>query len=1039
MQESQTIVSNNIYALNVLGLYDNDTDHSLNIKVPSMSSNVDIVFPNNYGIADQVLATDGAGNLYWSTGGAGGGNVTGPVSSTDNAISIYNGVTGKIIKNSLVTIDSSGNIFTPGYLFTKTSIKMEDQNSKTVTLQSNTSLTNDYTLTFPADAGATGQVLSTDGIGNLSWKNITGGGNVVGPNSSTNNAVSRFDGVSGSVIENSLLTVDDAGNTDTPGYIKSITSLKTGTVSLNPPLTGGNYTLTFPTSTGTNGQVLTTDGTGNLSWDSGQGGGNVIGPNSSTDMAVALFLGDTGKILQNSTLLYSSDNLLIPGYVKTDTALVMKSDGSQNTTIQSAPSLIQNITFTMPNTTGTSDQVLTTDGSGALSWSDKGGPGNGDVTGPSSSINSGIALFNGVTGKIIKSSGITVDGADNTIIPGYVKTKTALYLEDPGVSIQSVALEAPTPLIVGYTLTLPTDTGTNDQVLTTDGTGILSWTDKGGIHGGGDVVGPSSSTDNGIALFNGTTGKLLQNSNVTISSDNMIVPGYIRTENILQMAVGSYNLSLKAPSTLSSNIEFTYPNNTGTNGQVLTTNGSGVLSWSTPAITGNVIGPDTATDRAIAIYNGSSGKAIQNTGVIIDENNNLATTGSLQSSTSLKLPNGSGAISLQSPTLTTDVTLTLPPNTGTSNQVLTTDGTGVMTWTSIDGDVNGPGSSTDNALARFDGTTGKLIQNSNAILDDTGNLQLEGYIKTNKNIVFEDPGIGTNTITISAPTPLIENLNVTLPGNNGISGQFLSTDGNGVTSWNDGGDVTGPSSSGNGRVALFDGITGKLLKEDSNVFVNTSGTLNASSLISSTNVQAGNGGSLQLQSVSGLNLSHSAGLMTSGYNLVWPTEIPSEGEVLNIESVNTSTSTATMNWKSTSISFNSSQQTGTTVTYNYTPDEIMGGTFTRYNIDELTLDSFPTETEIITRLEKYGPSTTYLGCSWKWTLVNMNSTAELFLQSKPAGASGDGPTPLNFTYDLLFRNNGYATFYFFVAKDNTDTTKVYVYMMNSENVVPGQS
>lgn len=38
------------------------------------------------------------------------------------------------------------------------------------------------------------------------------------------------------------------------------------------------------------------------------------------------------------------------------------------------------------------------------------------------------------------------------------------------------------------------------------------------------------------------------------------------------------------------------------------------------------------------------------------------------------------------------------------------------------GDVVGPASSTDNAVARFDGTTGKLLQNSVAILDDSGNL-----------------------------------------------------------------------------------------------------------------------------------------------------------------------------------------------------------------------------------------------------------------------------------------------------------------------------
>jgi hypothetical protein len=42
------------------------------------------------------------------------------------------------------------------------------------------------------------------------------------------------------------------------------------------------------------------------------------------------------------------------------------------------------------------------------------------------------------------------------------------------------------------------------------------------------------------------------------------------------------------------------------------------------------------------------------------------------------------------------------------------------------GDVNGPASSTDNALARFDGTGGKTLQNSVVIVSDSG--QISGYL-----------------------------------------------------------------------------------------------------------------------------------------------------------------------------------------------------------------------------------------------------------------------------------------------------------------------
>jgi hypothetical protein len=49
--------------------------------------------------------------------------------------------------------------------------------------------------------------------------------------------------------------------------------------------------------------------------------------------------------------------------------------------------------------------------------------------------------------------------------------------------------------------------------------------------------------------------------------------------------------------------------------------------------------------------------------------------------------------------------------------------TGVITNSSpsLGGDVVGPASATDNAVARFDATTGKLIQNSVTLIDDTGN------------------------------------------------------------------------------------------------------------------------------------------------------------------------------------------------------------------------------------------------------------------------------------------------------------------------------
>ena len=81
-----------------------------------------------------------------------------------------------------------------------------------------------------------------------------------------------------------------------------------------------------------------------------------------------------------------------------------------------------------------------------------------------------------------------------------------LRLEDT-TGGEYVALQAPGTIASSYTLTLPVDDGTNGQALITDGNGVLSWS----TAASGDVYGPASATDNAVARFDLTTGKIIQN------------------------------------------------------------------------------------------------------------------------------------------------------------------------------------------------------------------------------------------------------------------------------------------------------------------------------------------------------------------------------------------------------------------------------------------------------------------------------------------------------------------------------------------------
>jgi hypothetical protein len=83
-----------------------------------------------------------------------------------------------------------------------------------------------------------------------------------------------------------------------------------------------------------------------------------------------------------------------------------------------------------------------------------------------------------------------------------------------------------------------------------------------------------------------------------------------------------------------------------------------------------------------------------------------------------------------------------------ANNVNITGGT--ITGVTGLGDVTGPASSTDNAIARFNGTTGKLIQNSAVIIDDSNNVTGVNTLTTTNLVVNDDATLGgSNADTVA--------------------------------------------------------------------------------------------------------------------------------------------------------------------------------------------------------------------------------------------------------------------------------------------------
>ena len=104
------------------------------------------------------------------------------------------------------------------------------------------------------------------------------------------------------------------------------------------------------------------------------------------------------------------------------------------------------------------------------------------------------------------------------------------------------------------------------------------------------------------------------------------------------------------------------------------------------------------------------------------------------------------------------------------------DASQVANLPTASGDVVGPASATDNAIARFDGTTGKLVQNSSVIVTDLG-----------------DVGIGTTTVDTKLHLVGTSGNTLKIVDGNQAVGRVLTSDADGVASW---ADVTGGGGSG---------------------------------------------------------------------------------------------------------------------------------------------------------------------------------------------------------------------------------------------------
>jgi len=205
---------------------------------------------------------------------------------------------------------------------------------------------------------------------------------------------------------------------------------------------------------------------------------------------------------------------------------------------------------------------------------------------------------------------------------------------------------------------------------------------------------------------------------------------------------GTWNASTNTPTLTSS---------TGTKGYYYVvsvagnTNLDGITDWLVGdwAVYNGTVWQKVDNTETVTSVNGQTGAVVLTT-TNVAEGTNLYYTdararASVSAGTGISYVSGTGVITNSAP----DQTVVLNAGTGISTSGTYPNFTITNTSPSLGGDVVGPASATDNAVARFDSTTGKLLQNSVVTVGDSGAVS----------------GVTTLSASTSVTTPIVQAVN----------------------------------------------------------------------------------------------------------------------------------------------------------------------------------------------------------------------------------------------------------------------------------------
>ena len=587
-------------------------------------------------------------------------SATTPLAGTEQIPLVQSGATKK------VTVDG---LFTSANLGTPTAISLTNATNVPV---------DQATGVLPVNHGGTGTttpsiVAGTNVTVSGTWPNQTinasgGTAPVISMAAATTSANGYLTSTDWNTF-NSKLTSGGALGTPSSGTATNLTGLplSTGVTGLLPVANGGTGTATPAIVAGTNVTVSGTWPNQTINATGGSGGGDVSGPASSTDNAVARFDLTTGKIIQNSGVIINDSGEVTTGVWK-GTEVGLSYGGTGAATASQARGNI------LPSYTGNAGKVLAVN-AGATDVEYISAGGTGTVT--SVAVSGGSTGLTTTGGPITAAGTITLAGTLAVAYGGTgvtTSTGTGSTVLSTSPTLVTPLLGTPTSVALTNATGLPLGSGvTGTLPVANGGTGVTTST------GTGSTVLSTSPTLVTPAL--GTPSALI-GTNITGTAAGLTA-GNVTTNANLTGAVTSTGNATSLGSFTSAQLATALTDETGTGSAVFATSptlvtpllgtptsgnfSTGTFTW--PTFNQNTSGTAAGLSATLSPASGGTGVA-NNAAATVTSSGNFAYTRTLTGTTNVTFPT-TGTLA----TLAGTETFTNKTITGTKETVFTiTDG-----------------------------------------------------------------------------------------------------------------------------------------------------------------------------------------------------------------------------------------------------------------------------------------------------------------------------------------------------------------------------